>query len=321
MIEVANLTKYYGSFLAVDRISFSVPAGEVLGILGPNGAGKTTLLRMLTCFMPASAGMASVAGFDIFTQSLDVRKTIGYMPENVPLYEDMRVDEYLDFRGRLKGIDRAARRNDIDRVLGRAHLLPRRRQLIGTLSKGYRQRVGLAEAMLGDPKVLILDEPTIGLDPSQIRETRKLIQDLADRHTVLLSSHILHEVEQVCSTIIMIARGRIVAHGRVDDLKRSIAGGSRALLEARGEDADGLRRAIAGLHGVRDVTVDTAPDGYALFSIQADPGEDVREQVGQTAVRRHWTIRELRSTQMTLEEFFVQTVAEQNLQTDLSQRR
>lgn len=316
MIAVERLTKYYGSFLAVDGVSFEVPEGEVVGILGPNGAGKTTVIRMLTCFMPATSGRASVSGYDIFSQSLDVRKTVGYMPENVPLYEDMRVDEYLDFRGRLKGLDRQARRKSAESVLHRCQLADRRRQIVGTLSKGYRQRVGLAEAMLGDPKVLILDEPTIGLDPGQIREARKLIQDLAQKHTVLLSSHILHEVEQVCSRIIMIARGRIVADGRLEDLKRSIAEGTHTFLEARGDDADGLRQALAGLKGVRHVKAERADGGCTAFRIQTEGEADVREDVSRLAVSRKWTIRELRSSQTTLEEFFVQTVAEQNLKAD-----
>ena len=313
MIEVKKLTKYYGSFLAVDNITFDVPDGEIVGILGPNGAGKTTVLRMLTCFMPATNGQATVEGFDIFTQSLQVRRTVGYMPENVPLYEDMRVEEYLDFRGRLKDLDRSSRRRRVTEVLSKCQLTDRRRQLIGTLSKGYRQRVGLAEALIGDPRVLILDEPTIGLDPGQIREARKLIQDLGRKHTILLSSHILHEVEQTCSRIIMIARGRIVANGRLDELKRTLPGAGRTILEARGDDADGLRRAIAALHGVKGVAVDRTGDGFTRFSVETAEDRDVRADVGRAAAGRSWTVRELRSTQPTLEEFFVQKVAEQNL--------
>ena len=313
MIHVENLTKYYGSFLAVNQVSFDVAEGEVVGILGPNGAGKTTMIRMLTCFMPATAGRATIAGHDIFRDSLKVRESVGYMPENVPLYEDMRVGEYLDFRARLKGLDREVRGKDIDRVLDRCQLVPRRRQLIGTLSKGFRQRVGLAEAMLGDPKVLILDEPTIGLDPTQILEARKLVQDLGQRHTVLLSSHILHEVEQVCTRIVMIAGGKVVANGSLDEIRRSIAGGRQTILMARGDDADGLRRALAGLHHITRVTVESGGEGVVTFHVEAAAGADVREEIGLTAVRRNWTIRELRSRQTTLEEFFIQKVAEQNL--------
>jgi len=316
MIEVESLTKYYGSFLALDGVSFDVTEGDIVGILGPNGAGKTTLLRMLTCFMPATSGRARVAGFDIFSQSLQVRETVGYMPESVPLYEDMRVAEYLAFRGQLKGLDRAARRKDIERVMDRCQLSARRRQLIGTLSKGYRQRVGLAEAMLGDPKVLILDEPTIGLDPSQIREARSIVRDLGAKHTVLLSSHILHEVEQVCTRIIMIARGKIVANGRIDEIKQSLGGGGRTILAGRGDDADGLKRSLTDLHGVTAVSVENRGDGLGTFTIGTDGKTDVCEAVGQMALRHNWTIRELRPTQMTLEEFFIQKVAEQNLGSD-----
>ena len=316
MIEVESLTKYYGSFLALDEVSFDVAEGDIVGILGPNGAGKTTLLRMLTCFMPATSGRARVAGFDIFSQSLQVREVVGYMPESVPLYEDMRVAEYLTFRGQLKGLDRAARSKDIERVMDRCQLSARRRQLIGTLSKGYRQRVGLAEAMLGDPKVLILDEPTIGLDPSQIREARSIVRDLGAKHTVLLSSHILHEVEQVCTRIIMIARGKIVANGRIDEIKQSLGGGGRTILAGRGDDADGVKRSLVDLHGVTSVSVEKSDDRSATFTIQTDGQTDVCEAVGQAALRHNWTIRELRSTQMTLEEFFVQKVAEQNLGSD-----
>jgi ABC-2 type transport system ATP-binding protein len=298
----------------VDNLSFEVGEGEIVGILGPNGAGKTTVIRMLTCFMPASSGRASIAGYDIFTQSLDVRRIVGYMPENVPLYEDMRIEEYLKFRGRLKGLDRSQRERRINEVLDRCQLADRRRQLIGTLSKGYRQRVGLAEALLGDPKVLVLDEPTIGLDPSQIREARKLIHDLGRSHTILLSSHILHEVEQICSRIIMIVGGKIVAVGGLDELKRTISGSGRTILEARGsEDPDGLRRSIAALAGVRGVEVDSGDGPTVTFRIDTAEGADLREQVGRLAASRNWTIRELHRTQSTLEEFFVQKVAEQNL--------
>jgi ABC-2 type transport system ATP-binding protein len=313
MIEVENLTKYYGSFLAVDQISFDVAEGEVVGILGPNGAGKTTAIRMLTCFMPATSGRAFINGFDVFTQSLEVRGCVGYMPESVPLYDDLRVEEYLRFRGQLKGLAADLRLKRIDEVLERCQLTDRRRQLIGTLSKGFRQRVGLAEALLGDPRVLILDEPTIGLDPGQIREARRLIQSLSERHTVLLSSHILPEVEQVCSRIIMIASGKIVANGRLDQLKESIGGAGRTVLVARGKEPDELKRALAGLKGAKKVTTAEAEGGAQCFTIETARGADVREAVSELTSRRQWVIRDLHVTQPTLEEFYIQKIAEQNL--------
>ncbi|NIA22251.1 MAG: ATP-binding cassette domain-containing protein [Anaerolineaceae bacterium] len=312
MIEVENLTKYYGSFLAVDGISFGVDEGEIIGVLGPNGAGKTTLIRMLTCFMPASSGRATVNGYDIFTRSLQVRESVGYMPESVPLYDDMRVEEYLKFRGQLKAVGGLKLQRRIDEVLKQCQLTDRRRQIIATLSKGYRQRVGLAESLLGDPKVLILDEPTIGLDPGQIREARKLIQHLGQRHTVLLSSHILHEVEQICSRIIIIASGRVVANGRLEELKTSLGSVGRTILEGKGSDADGLKRAIGSLHGVSSVRVE-GDDDYQVFVVETENGADVRQAVGELAVRRDWTIRELHTQRPTLEEFYIHKIAEQNL--------
>src|SRR3954470_13318220 len=218
-IVVERLTKVYGSFLAVDHISFEVPKGTILGFLGPNGAGKTTTIRMLTCYMPPTAGTARVAGFDVFTESLKVKESIGYLPESTPLYTEMRVGEYLDFRGRLRGMDRETRRKRIAIVTERTWLTDRVRSVIGTLSKGYRQRVGIADALLHNPPVLVLDEPTVGLDPSQIREARRLISELAGDHTVLLSTHILQEVEMVCQRVIIVARGKIVAQGTPEELK------------------------------------------------------------------------------------------------------
>jgi ABC-2 type transport system ATP-binding protein len=313
MIEVQDLTKYYGSRLAVDGVSFHVDEGEIVGLLGPNGAGKTTLIRMLTCFMPATSGRATVNGFDVFTQSLQVRQSVGYMPESVPLYEDMRVEEYLRFRGEIKGLGRDVLRRRMGDAIERCQLSDRRRQIIATLSKGYRQRVGLAESLLGDPKVLILDEPTIGLDPGQIREARRLIQHLGERHTVLLSSHILHEVEQVCSRIVMISGGKLVADGPLNELRTAIGGQGTTLLEAAGDDADGLKLAIGGLHGVKSVSAEKIDGDYTAFRIESQGEADVRQAVGELAIRRGWRIRELHTQRPTLEEFFIRKTAEQNL--------
>jgi ABC-2 type transport system ATP-binding protein len=219
VIHVSKLTKYYGDYPAIRDVSFDVPRGQVVGFLGPNGAGKTTTMRILAGFMTATSGRASIDGLDVFWRPVEVRRRIGYMPENCPLYPEMRVVEYLRFRAGIKGLHGGAARRRIDYVLGRCWLTGVSRQLIGTLSKGYRQRVGLADALLADPPVLILDEPTAGLDPSQIRETRKLIRELGEQHTMLLSTHILPEVEMTCDRVIIINRGEVAAEGMLDDLR------------------------------------------------------------------------------------------------------
>ena len=235
MISVKDLTKEYGQTLAVDHISFEVPKGQIVGFLGPNGAGKSTTLKMLTCYLPPTSGGATVNGFDIFHQSEQVRQNLGYLPENVPLYTEMKVEEYLDFRGQLRKMPRAERRKRIDYVC-RALLaaLTCARKTIGHLSKGYRQRVGLADSLLHNPPVLILDEPTVGLDPTQIRETRKLVKELGGDHTVMLSTHILPEVEAVCDRAIIIAGGKIVAQGTPEELRASRRMEARVLVECRG---------------------------------------------------------------------------------------
>jgi ABC-2 type transport system ATP-binding protein len=219
VIHVQNLTKYYNDYPAVRDVSFEVPEGQIVGFLGPNGAGKTTTMRILAGFLTATSGHASIAGFDVFWQPLEVRRRIGYMPENCPLYPEMRVSEYLAFRAGIKGLHGRPRSKRIEYVLGRCWLSDVRRQLVGTLSKGYRQRVGLADALLADPPVLILDEPTAGLDPAQIKESRALIRELGRQHTILISTHILPEVEMTCDRVIIINRGQVVASGMLDELK------------------------------------------------------------------------------------------------------
>jgi ABC-2 type transport system ATP-binding protein len=237
------LTKAYGHVLAVDRVSFEVPEGQIVGFLGPNGAGKSTTIRMLTCYLPPTSGGATVNGYDIFHQSDKVRESLGYLPENTPLYLEMRVREYLDFRGRLRKMDRSERRRRMDYVIERCWLGAVHNRIIGHLSKGYRQRVGLADALLHNPAVLIMDEPTVGLDPTQIIETRKLIRDLGGDHTVILSTHILPEVEAVCDEAVIISGGRIVASGSPDELRASRRMQARVLIECRAP-AEQVRNAL-----------------------------------------------------------------------------
>ena len=235
MINVKNLTKRYVNINAVDNISFNVEENETVGLLGPNGAGKTTTMRILTCFMPATAGTATVAGFDVFTDSLNVRQQIGYLPENVPLYLDMRVNEYLMFRAKLKNIPRRERRKKIDYCLELTGIKDVQNQITGTLSKGYKQRVGLADTLIHDPKILILDEPTIGLDPNQIMQIRQVIKGLGEKHTVLLSTHILPEVEMVCDRIMIIDKGKIVAMDTPANLMKQLKTSSNVVLEIKGD--------------------------------------------------------------------------------------
>jgi ABC-2 type transport system ATP-binding protein len=314
VISVSELTKTYGHVTAVDRISFEVERGQIVGFLGPNGAGKSTTLKMLTCYLPPTSGTATVNGFDIFHQSHQVRENLGYLPENTPLYTEMKVEEYLDFRGRLRGMDRASRKSRIDYVVERCWLGNVRNRVIGHLSKGYRQRVGLADALLHNPAVLVLDEPTVGLDPTQIRETRKLIRDLGGDHTVILSTHILPEVEAVCDRAVVIASGRVVAQGTPDELRTSRRMSARVLVECRGPAKD-VENALARVSGVSKVDVlepsASADRHYTTFALRPRDTQDVREEVASTLIRNGWPLREIRLEHATLEEFFVQVTAQQ----------
>jgi len=313
MIEVEHLTKWYGRTLALDRVSFSVARGQIVGFLGPNGAGKTTTLRILTGYLPATSGTARVAGRDVLLESLAVRSLIGYMPENMPLYPEMRVEEYLRLRAGLKGVPSARRGAAVDRAVERCRLKDVRRRLIGQLSKGYRQRVGLAEALVADPPVLILDEPTIGLDPAQIQETRRLIRALGEAHTVLLSSHILPEVEKTCSHLVIIAEGRIAAAGSVEELTTGLTSRRQVILEVRpGAAADGpaeMARAIGRLAGVADVRHEPTADGWTRLAVTPSGETDVRDRLHALVVQRGWLLRELRAQAATLEELYVQMTA------------
>jgi ABC-2 type transport system ATP-binding protein len=313
VIAVRELTKVYGQTLAVDHISFEVPRGQIVGFLGPNGAGKSTTLKILTCYLPPTSGGASVNGFDIFHESEKVRENLGYLPENCPLYTEMKVREYLDYRGRLRKMPRADRQRRIDYVLDRCWLNSMQHKTIGHLSKGYRQRVGLADALLHNPAVLILDEPTIGLDPAQIRETRKLIRDLAGHHTVVLSTHILPEVEATCDRAIVIAAGRIVAQGSPDELRASRRLTARVLVECRGPRSE-VQAALLRVSGVSNVEIldGQATDAqYVVAALRPKDGYDVREEVARTVIQHGWPLREVRLEHATLEEFFVQVTANQ----------
>jgi len=306
-IVVDTLSKSYGRFVAVDRISFEVQKGSIVGFLGPNGAGKTTTIRMLTCYMPPTSGAAKVAGFDVFHQSLEVRRNIGYLPESAPLYPEMRVNEYLAYRGRLRDMNRRAIKQRTGEVAEMCALADRLRWQIGKLSKGYRQRLGIADALLHNPPVLVLDEPTVGLDPAQIRETRRLIANLAGQHTVLLSTHILSEVELVCQRVIIIGRGRILAQGTPEELKQQCAQRSKAagiLVEVRGP-AQQVRSALGALTGVEEVQL-ISDGSVATLRINGKLDPALREQIAATIYQRGWALREMRTSGASLEEFFVQ---------------
>ena len=309
MIRVQNLTKVYTNRRAVDGISFHIDEGEIVGFLGPNGAGKTTTLRILTCYMPATSGQASVAGHDVFSDSMAVRRVVGYLPESTPLDMNMRVREYLTFRGKIRGLDRPQRESAIRRVVDQCWLGDFIDRPIQQLSKGMKQRVGLADALLHDPKVLILDEPTIGLDPTQIRETRNLIHQLARKHTVLLSSHILPEVEATCERTIIIAAGKIVASGTPSELKERIRGGSRLIAEVSGPNGE-VKQALSGVNGVEKVSTD-AEGSWQRVTIETRRGSDPREDIFKVVKQKGWSLRELRLEVGSLEEFFVQIVAQQ----------
>ncbi|HEY0513246.1 MAG TPA: ABC transporter ATP-binding protein [Thermoanaerobaculia bacterium] len=302
MIEAQNLSRRYGDFTAVDGISFSVREGEILGMLGPNGAGKTTTIRMITGFLPPTGGRVTVDGKDLFESPREARRQVGYLPENVALYTEMRVSEYLDYRARLEGLSRAEARQAIAVAVERCLLGDVRGQIIGTLSKGYRQRVGLATAILHNPRVLVLDEPTVGLDPRQIISIRELIRELGRQHTLLLSTHILPEVELLCDRVVIIDRGRIIAQGTPESLRQSWTGNPAVRVDLKGAP-EGAGEALAAVPEVVRVTPGGIPGNWTL---ECAPGGDPREAVFRTAVERGWVILELaRDRGATLEDIFV----------------
>jgi len=302
LLEARDLTRRYGGFTAVEGLSFGIERGEIVGLLGPNGAGKTTTMRMLTGFLTPSAGSALVAGIDVHEDPRRALRHVGYMPESNPLYGEMRVREYLAFRAELKGVARRSRRRRIGRCLELCRIRPVAGQIIATLSKGYRQRVGLADAMLAEPDVLILDEPTIGLDPNQVRETRELIRALGESHTVLLSTHILAEAEAVCRRVLIIVGGRLAADDTPENLAaRMLLGHVFAELKA---DPAGLVEALGRLDGVRDVERVGGTGGWHRFRLSARPDADVRPALAHLAAERGWPMRELTGRAASLEEVF-----------------
>jgi ABC-2 type transport system ATP-binding protein len=301
VIQVSNLTKYYGDYPAVQDVTFGVPRGKIVGFLGPNGAGKTTTMRILAGFLTATSGKATIDGFDVFWKPIEVRKRIGYLPENCPLYVEMRVWEYLHFRAGIKGLYGLKRRQRIDYVLKRCWLTDVQRQIIGTLSKGYRQRVGLADALLASPPVLILDEPTAGLDPTQIISTRKLIRELGQEHTILLSTHILPEVEATCDSVIIISRGRVAASSALNELTAQAGEKSNLVALIDGPvDAEDLRE----LPGMLDMSAEPTPGGLKIRISTNDPG-GLAPWLCQLAVQKGYKVRELRQERQTLEELFI----------------
>ena len=303
MIKVDRLSKRFGSYKAVDDVSFEVGTGEIVGLLGPNGAGKTTTMRMLTTYLTPTSGRANLAGHDVLDEPLEVRRKLGYLPESVPLYGEMRVREFLRFRAKLKDVPRSGLRRAVSEVVARCGLDQVENRIVGQLSRGYRQRVGLAEALLHDPPILILDEPTSGLDPIQILEVRSLIRELGARHTILLSTHILPEVEAVCSRVIIIARGKIAVDERLDELRRD----SAIVVEAKGP-VDMIRGALQTVPGVDRVVTDHQDGSYAEFRVQTRDGRDLREAVGQKLASGGWALRRLDLWRSSLEERFIQAV-------------
>ncbi len=314
MIEVNNLTKRFGAHKAISDISFRAETGEILGFLGPNGAGKTTTMRILTCYLPPTSGSARVAGFDILDDSIQVRRRIGYLPETVPVYTDLTVDAYLEFVGRLKGMPKNTRKARIGRVMEECGISHVRTRTVGKLSKGYRQRVGLAQALLNDPEVLILDEPTVGLDPQQIIEIRGLIRNLAGKRTIILSTHILPEVSLLCQRVIIINKGKLVAIDTPGNLKTRLR--SALVIDAlvRG-DREAVTRNIASLPGVRSVDcVESFEDDSHRFRIEANDDADIREPVSRAVVGQGFGLLGLNTIDLSLEEIFVQLVTKEEIE-------
>jgi ABC-2 type transport system ATP-binding protein len=309
VIHVSHLTKYYGDYAAVQDVSFDVPAGQIVGFLGPNGAGKSTTMRILAGYLTATSGTAKIAGLDVFWNSVEVRRKIGYMPESCPLYKEMRVSEYLHFRAGLKGIYGADRRKRIGFVMERCWIDDVERQLIGTLSKGYRQRVGLADALLANPPVLILDEPTAGLDPTQIRSARGLIRELGEQHTILLSTHILSEVEATCDSVIIIHRGKVAVSSSLEEFKSKSVSKARLVLQVAGRGDPSIFRHV---RGVLDLRVKNEPTSDNVeLRIRTNDMENLAPRLSQFAADNEFRLLEMRVDRPSLEDLFVQITEEE----------
>jgi ABC-2 type transport system ATP-binding protein len=310
MITVQGLTKRYAHTLAVDHISFDVKKGQIVGFLGPNGAGKTTTMRILTCFLPPSEGSASVAGFDVLEEPMEVKKRIGYLPETPPLYPEMEVKEYLTFVGKLKGMRGASLASRVTEVAERCNIADVQNKLIAKLSKGYRQRVGLAQAIIHNPDVLILDEPTAGLDPKQIGETRDLIRSLAPDHTILLSTHILPEVEATCEQVLIINKGKLVATDSVHNLQARARGAEAVVLEVEGRsgalDPQTVQHRLETVNGVSRVLLKDARDNRSVFEVESLKDRFIRGDLARAVVESGWNLNELRPSAISLEEIFLQ---------------
>ena len=310
MIKVEGLTKRYARTVAVDNISFEVEKGQIVGFLGPNGAGKTTTMRILTCFLPPTEGKANVAGFDVQEQPMEVKRRIGYLPETPPVYPEMDVDEYLDFAGRLKGISGGDIKRRVDDAVGKCALGDVRHKLIGKLSKGYRQRVGLAQAIIHNPEVLILDEPTSGLDPAQIIEIRSLLRSLSGEHTIILSTHILPEVEQSCERVIIISRGRVVATDTVANLTGRLRGSEAIAVEiesgAGKPTVSEAQQRLEQVSGVSRVVAKEPRDGHLRYMVESLQGRQIRADLARAVVNAGWNLNELAPVGSSLEEIFLQ---------------
>ena len=315
MIEVDRLTKRYGNLKAVDEVSFQVEKGEILGFLGPNGAGKTTTMRILTCFLPATEGTARVAGYDVFENAMEVKRRIGYLPEHPPLYDEMTVDGYLDFVARIKGVAPEDRKRRLQEVKETVRIEGYGKKLIKHLSKGFKQRVGLAQALIHDPEVLILDEPTVGLDPNQIKEVRELIKSLSGNHTIILSTHILPEVSMTCQRVVIISDGKIVAVDTPENLTRQQQGAAHIYMEARGSDVE-VQQRLHRMEGVLSVVSRPLGEGegeVSSYRIETELKQDVRGRIARNIIEGGFELLELRSLQLSLEEVFTRLTTQEEV--------